>query len=150
MQQTITKINERRKERRKTRYLLHERTLLTKEYFRIQKNLFNSLNPKILYLGGVWIWMKNQCLRLVFPSFSFLCTRITLFRRHYALFMYCSQDPQLLYSEKNIKNGSHDTIHIFKNYFATVFSVFSKISNIQMDSYKKEILKAKASRTSLT
>ena len=26
-----------------------------------------------------------------------------------------------------------DTIHIFKNYFATVFSVFSKISGIQMD-----------------
>ena len=24
-----------------------------------------------------------------------------------------------------IKNGSHGTIHIFKNYFATVFSVFS-------------------------
>ena len=26
---------------------------------------------------------------------------------------------------KNIKNGSHDTIHTFKNYFATVLSVFS-------------------------
>ena len=25
-----------------------------------------------------------------------------------------------------IKNGSHGTIHTFKNYFATVFSVFSK------------------------
>ena len=26
---------------------------------------------------------------------------------------------------KNIKNGSHDTIYTFKNYFTTVFSVFS-------------------------
>ena len=26
---------------------------------------------------------------------------------------------------KNIKNGSHGTIHTFKNYFTTVFSVFS-------------------------
>ena len=26
---------------------------------------------------------------------------------------------------KNIKNWSHDTIHTFKNYFATVFSVFN-------------------------
>ena len=26
---------------------------------------------------------------------------------------------------KNIKNGSHDTIHTFKNYFATVLSVFN-------------------------
>ena len=32
-----------------------------------------------------------------------------------SLFMHCS----------HIKNGSHDTIYIFKNYFATVFSVFS-------------------------
>ena len=32
-----------------------------------------------------------------------------------------------------IKNGSHDTIHTFKNYFVTVFSVFSKISSIQTD-----------------
>ena len=35
--------------------------------------------------------------------------------------------------EKNIKTGSHGTIYIFKNYFAIVFSVFSKISCIQMD-----------------
>ena len=28
-----------------------------------------------------------------------------------------------LFSNFFIKNGSHDTIHIFKNYFATVFSV---------------------------
>ena len=35
---------------KKKRYLLHERALLMKEYFRIQRNLFNSLKPKILYL----------------------------------------------------------------------------------------------------
>ena len=50
MHQTIKKINERRKERRKTEYLLHERALLMKEYFRIQRNLFTFLKPKILYL----------------------------------------------------------------------------------------------------
>jgi len=50
MQQTITKINEGRKERRKMRYLLHESAVLMKEYFRIQRNLFNSLKPKIFYL----------------------------------------------------------------------------------------------------
>ena len=50
MHQTINKINERRKERRKIEYLLHERTLLMKEYFRIQRNFFTSLKPKILYL----------------------------------------------------------------------------------------------------
>ena len=48
-------------------------------------------------------------------------------------FVHYLWDSQVLYSEKNIKNGSHDTIHIFKNYFAIVFSVFSKISGIQTD-----------------
>ena len=35
---------------------------------------------------------------------------------------YCSCTVHVL---KNIKNGSHDTIYTIKNYFATVFSVFS-------------------------
>ena len=30
---------------------------------------------------------------------------------------------------KNIKNGSHGTIYVFKNYFATVLSVFSFSNN---------------------
>ena len=30
---------------------------------------------------------------------------------------------------KNIKNESHDTIHTFKNYFATIFSVFNFSNN---------------------
>ena len=35
-------------------------------------------------------------------------------------------DPQIpLFSNFFIKNESHDTIHTFKNYFATVFLVFS-------------------------
>ena len=35
-------------------------------------------------------------------------------------------DPQItLFSNFFIKNGSHGTIYTFKNYFATVFSVFS-------------------------
>ena len=40
----------------------------------------------------------------------------------YALFT----DPQIsFFINFFIKNGSHITIHTFKNYFATVFSVFS-------------------------
>ena len=30
-----------------------------------------------------------------------------------------------VHSTKNIKNGSHGAIHTFKNYFATVLSIFS-------------------------
>ena len=36
--------------------------------------------------------------------------------------MHCSSTVHVF---KNIKNGSHDTIYTFKNYFATVFLVFS-------------------------
>ena len=42
---------------------------------------------------------------------------------------HCSRDSQSLYSKKNIKNGSHGTIQTFKNYFATVFLVFSFSKN---------------------
>ena len=50
--------------------------------------------------------------------------------------VYCSRDPQIsLFSNFFIKNGFHGTSHLFKNGFATVFSVFSfsKISSIQTD-----------------
>ena len=69
------------------------------------------------------------CMRLRGQSY---CSR-TVHTIH-ALFTYCSWDPPPLYSEKNIKNGSHGIIHQFKNYFVTMFSVFSKISYIEMDS----------------
>ena len=40
--------------------------------------------------------------------------------------VHCSWDPQTsFFSNFFIKNRSHGTIHTFKNYFATVFSVFS-------------------------
>ena len=61
-----------------------------------------------------------------------------LFNTVHALFM----EPTATLFKENIKNGSHGTIHIFKNYFVTVFSVFSfqfsifsfsKISFIQTD-----------------
>ena len=46
--------------------------------------------------------------------------------------VHCSRDPQTSFFNKTfIKNGSHSTIYTFKNYFATVFLVFSKISGIQ-------------------
>ena len=42
--------------------------------------------------------------------------------------VHYSQDLQTsFFSNFLIKNGSHDIIHTFKNYFATVFSVFNCI-----------------------
>ena len=51
--------------------------------------------------------------------------------------VHCSRDPKTsFFTQTFIKNGSHDTIHTFKNYFVILFSVFSfqffsKISGIQ-------------------
>ena len=51
--------------------------------------------------------------------------------------VHCSRDPQTsFFTQTFIKNGSHDTIRTFKNYFVILFSVFSfqffsKISGIQ-------------------
>ena len=44
-------------------------------------------------------------------------------KNHYSRIVYhCSRTVHAL---KIIKNGSHSTIHTFKNYFATVLSIFS-------------------------
>ena len=57
-----------------------------------------------------WLFNHEQC--TLFNHEQCIC----------ALFM----DPQIsLFSNFFIKNGSHDTIHTFKNYFATMFSIFS-------------------------
>ena len=51
----------------------------------------------------------------------------------HALFRHCSRTvhhcSSTVYILKNIKNGSYGTIHTFKNYFATVFLVFSFSNN---------------------
>ena len=56
-------------------------------------------------------------------------------------------DPQIpLFSKFFIKNESHGTIHTFKKYFITVFSISAKISSIQTDpenEFVDEILKKK-------
>ena len=60
-----------------------------------------------------------------------------LCRRQSALFMHYLRTVHGTHNyfiqKKIIKNGSHNTIHTFKNYFAIVFLVFSKISCIQTD-----------------
>ena len=51
--------------------------------------------------------------------------------------VYCSRDSQTYFFYQNfIKNGSHGTIPIFKNYFVIMFSVFSKINDIQINDSK--------------
>ena len=76
------------------------------------------------YLVSVWMLLKWNELRV--------CVLICGSR---ALFMGSSIT---FFSKNNFKFGSHDTIHTFKNYFVTVFSVFNFqflaiINSIQTD-----------------
>ena len=82
------------------------------------------------------VWIACLCFPLSAFSFFFSPTVVVdqVFREQYIRALFT--DPQTsLFSNFFIKNEFHDTIHTFKNYFATVFSVFnfSKISSIQMD-----------------
>ena len=87
--------------------------------------LFFFRRKKLAIYGAVWIQLKLR-LRFLRFFFFFFSTHICwLFHGKqyiHALFT----DPQIpFFSNFFIKNWSHSTIHIFKNYFATVFSVFS-------------------------
>ena len=66
--------------------------------------------------------------------FFFFWRRVFHVIIHYSVSpVHYLQDPQIHFFCKNfIKNRSHGTIHTFKNYFAIIFSVFNKISDIQI------------------
>ena len=76
--------------------------------------------------------LDSRCGRLhsdfsVFPFFFFFF--ITCFRETIITVAALFMGPTTTLFKKNIKNGSHGTIHTFKNYFATVFSVFNFSKN---------------------
>ena len=50
--------------------------------------------------------------------------------------VHCSRDPQILFfSNFFIKNGSHGTIHTFKNYFDEIFSTKKVVSKRILNLY---------------
>ena len=90
-----------------------------------------TLNPNG-HIVCVWIQLNPASTFNVFQFFFFffLCVNSNL------TWVYCVEDKITIHTlfitihgtvhaPKNIKNGSHDTIHTFKNYFVTVLSVFS-------------------------
>ena len=79
------------------------------------------------------------CLTLAFSFFSFFFSAVVVgFFLVNSTPVHCSRDQQTpFFSNFLIKNRSHGTIHIFKNYFTTMFSVFNKISYIETDPYLK-------------
>ena len=77
------------------------------------------------------LWSTTQ---YMFGSFEFFFLSAFMWLVAFSVgLVHCLQDLQTSFFNKIfIKNGSHGIIHIFKNYFTIVFSVFTKISGIQI------------------
>ena len=88
----------------------------------------NPTNPKCGFGFSVCIFISAFSFFFFSFFFSFTRFRETKFTVH-----NCSSTVHgtiaTLFRKKNVKNGSHGTIHTFKNYFTTVFSVFSSSKN---------------------
>ena len=105
----------------------------------------------IWFLEGVWIRIISVAsMSNAFSLFFFLPFQPQLLTSLMWTVHKCTIYGPINYTFQQffIKNGSHGTIHTFKNYFATVFSVFnfSKISSIQTDP-KSQIFVLKAYTT---
>ena len=95
--------------------------------------MYLEMNLTFLYnLVSIWIWLMSSafhpCVFSLF-FFSFFFFPVTTFDYFLvnSAHVHCSRVPQTsLFSHFFIKNWSHSTIYTFKNYFVTVFSVFSK------------------------
>ena len=93
-----------------------------------------TLIDRLTLIDLVTIWIQlNPAARFQFHVFTFFfsCTWTV------TLYGFTVQGTKIIihalfitvHALKNIKNGSHGTIYTFKNYFATVLSVFSFSNN---------------------
>ena len=83
---------------------------------------------EVVTLVPVWFQRLNVCVFIfgVF-LFFFFSPHLLTFQRQNSLFMNsaCTVLTHYTCIIHAFKNGSHGIIHTFKNYFSTVFSVFS-------------------------
>ena len=89
---------------------LHNLTLLSDVFYEKRKKKFRS---KLLKCHSSWVWIAAR-LRC-FANLAFFCGFCVLF----------TESTSTEFSKYNFKTLSHGTIHTFKNYFVTVFSVFN-------------------------
>ena len=79
-------------------------------------------------LGVVWIQLITStfCILLLLRFSLFFLARVCwLFHGKQCICILFTDSQIPIFNNFFIKNGSHDTIHTFKNYFARVFLVFS-------------------------
>ena len=83
------------------------------------------IQTDLMYSFGYW-W-KSSVLHLHFLLllFFFRCTFLWLWCVSSGSRALFTRPTNLFFTKTFIKNRSHDTIHIFKNYCVTMFSIFS-------------------------
>ena len=110
---------------------LHKSKQLDQQQFM----LCNLLNNDKLMVISICLDSVSVSVSARFTStrflFFFFYARVSLFQETQSTVQSLFTGPTTTLFKKNFKNGSYGTIHTFKNYFATVFSVFNKISCIQ-------------------
>ena len=95
-----------------------------------------SFELPIVHLVPIWLLMKRPPST---PASAFLFFFFFFLREHvYVALCFFSGYGALFtgftiffFDKTFIKNRSHDTIHTFKNYFVTIFSVFNFQQNMQ-------------------
>ena len=100
----------------------------------ISQNIFSLLTYRLSIKRDkfiVSVWIRRLRVYVLENHISLFFFFFFLFQPHYLIKstmnsarMHCSWVSQILhFSHFFIKNGSHGTIHTFKSYWATVFSV---------------------------
>ena len=89
------------------------------------------INVMILITALVWVWILLKIESYACLCFFFFCGSRALF----------TGSTNMDFSKFFFKIGSYGTIHTFKNYFATVFSIFSnkQYPNQPIDEFDKAI-----------
>ena len=92
------------------------------------QDYFSVLRPRLDFNAFQSFFFLSLCAVIVDLIQCEQCTPQQLFQHLLINFSatFQSRDLQIsLFNNFFIKNGSHGTIHTFKNYFVTMFSVFS-------------------------
>ena len=98
------------------------------EIFKIKSKTRCPLGFKLLWR---LLWRMRFCYAVfIFLFFSFQSAFVDFSTDEQCIRALFINPQILLFSNFFIKNGFYSTIHIFKNYFTTVFSISAKISSI--------------------
>ena len=98
--------------------------IISLQYFQFQFQF------SVLLVSSIWsihfVYALDPLTSIAFAFFFLFFSRFALGKGQLLLFTYCNNT---VHTFKNIKNKSHGTIYIFKNYFITIFLIFNLNKN---------------------